>query len=118
MVRFVGLFALAGLLIAVAFSAISPIVENYLMVYALPIGMILFRAQLVLWPSSLMGLAVSQYEHVDVTVLTILGISIVANAVLYSIVGGLIWLGIHKARWILYVTVGLIAVGWLKLLTL
>jgi len=71
---------------------------------------------LLFWPSSFFLMATE--NQTTTTVLQIMAASIAVNILLYSLIGLLMWYGINKQRWVLYATVGVIAIGWYKLLKL
>lgn len=69
---------------------------------------------LLLWPSSI--LLLGDPNETSVVVLPI--VSTIANAVLYGIIGALLWIGLKRSKAVLAVTVAAILAGWYGLLRL
>lgn len=110
MVKFLALFACAGLGIPLMFTLIWYINDYY------PFNRILRTIQIFLWPSSLAMMAAAGKEGVEYY--KMLGESISINILLYALIGVLVWLGVSKQQWILYLTAVFILLLWLRLLTL
>jgi len=64
---------------------------------------------LFLWPSSLFMMGTAGTPGIN---FEILSISIAVNIVLYTILGFLVWLGLNKQRWVLYLVLSLILFWW------
>ena len=69
------------------------------------------RVVLALWPSSLLLMADPEERSVAIPAL-----SIAINALLYGIVGWLIWFGLNRNRLVLAGVVAALIVGWYLLL--
>jgi hypothetical protein len=108
---FIVLFSLVGLVVPALFTALSQLLTG---IYRPDSHVWRFDiVQLLLWPSSIFMLATAGHEGIDYEMLAI---SIVANVALYALLGFLVWWGVYKQRWVLYVVAGVIALGWYKLL--
>src|SRR3972149_7906440 len=106
MIRYISLFALAGLITPILLllsNAFYPIAINYK----------LFVVTILMWPSSILMLA--SVWGIDYWILSL---SIVVNILLYAFIGLLVWWGLNRERWTLYVVVVLIALMWWILLRL
>jgi hypothetical protein len=114
MVKLVALFSLIGLVIPILLTLIWKLLEQYQHTY-LSVGKVLEIVQLLVWPSSIFMMATAGHRGIDYGMLAI---SIAVNIVFYSLIGFLIWGGIHKQRWMLYFAIGLLVLIWYKLLTL
>jgi len=113
-IQFIALFSLAGFAIPCLFTAIWILLGKSRDLY-ISIGGKLEILQLLTWPSSLFMIATAGHEGIDYQMLAI---AIVANVLLYALIGFLLWWGINRQRWLLYAVIGTILVGWYKLLTL
>ena len=108
--RFLALFAGAGLGIPLIFTFIWYMRDYH------TFDNVSITIQLFLWPSSLVMMATAGKEGVEFY--QFLATSIAINILLYALIGLLVWWGMNKQRWILYLTVVLILLLWLRLLTL
>jgi len=111
---FVKIFAMFGLSVPIILTLIWPILERSNYWYG-TLGNALATLQLLIWPSSIFMIASAGYEGIDFKMLSI---SIAVNIVLYSIIGFIVWLGLKKHHWLLYVLVVLILLSWYILLRL
>lgn len=107
--RFLAVFSCAGLGIPIIFTLIWYINDYH------TFDKISITIQLFLWPSSLVMMAAAGKEGIDFY--KMLATSIAINILLYALVGLLVWLGVSKQRWILYLTAVFILLLWLRLLT-
>jgi hypothetical protein len=115
MVKLIGLFAAVGLIIPIVFTAFWKLLENYKSLYV-SIGNKALIIQLLVWPSVSWMWAVEAVGLEGDEYYTVLLLSIAANTMLYAVIGFLVWWGMHRHRWILYVLIGLIIIGWYTLL--
>ncbi|CAH1385770.1 hypothetical protein [Candidatus Nitrotoga sp. M5] len=113
MMRFVGLFALAGMLIPIVLRGAWVLVDRYLG-SNLDIQVAIQKLTLVLWPSWLMGLAdVPNNQEIQLFL-----ILLAVNIILYAVLGVLIWLGL-KSHVSFYGIAGIMMVAlWWWVLTL
>ena len=114
MLKFVGICAVGGLLIPIVFSIAWAMLEKHSQLY-LSLGRVLEVIQLLLWPTSLMMMGTAREASTNITVLLI---SSIANALLYALIGTLIWYGIYKQPWALFLVFIVVAAGWYSLFTL
>lgn len=105
MIRFISLFALAGLVIP-GLLLLSNVFY--------PADFKLFILIILMWPSSIIMLGASDWGNNYLLLL----ISISINILLYAFIGLLVWWGLNRERWTLYVVVILIALMWWILLRL
>jgi len=112
--RFIGIFSLFGLSLPLIFTLIWAILEKTKYWYG-SLGNGLATLQFLIWPSSIFMMATAGHRGIDYGMLSI---SVAANIVLYSIIGLVVWLGIKRHRWLLYLLIMIIILGWYKLLTL
>lgn len=114
MKKFIGWFSLAGIIVPLLFTGIWVLLEKTPQTY-LSAGNKLEPLQLIVWPSSIFMMGTAGHEGIDYKMLAL---SVAVNVAFYALIGFLIWWGLNKQRWVLYVTAGAIAIGWYKLLTL
>lgn len=88
--KFTAIFAVAGLMVPVVFQAVWYFVDRSANLKA---GVIVQYAMLVLWPTSLMTLPTSPDPGFETHAFLI---SVIANVVIYAVLGALIWLGLRK----------------------
>jgi hypothetical protein len=113
MMRFISLFAVAGVLVPVVFQVVFWIVGNYPAIER-SIGYGLQKLMLMLWPSSFVMLAASQ----ESLYLGLLLMSIALNVVLYAAIGSAVWYGLNKHYVIIALLAAAIVIMWWKILTL
>lgn len=116
MIKFIGAFALAGFVIPCLLTIVWEIVEkipdlNIIM------GIILSPILMLLWPSSILVVVNDMSPDQEGINYGILAISIIANVILYSVIGFLVWWGWNRQKWILIVVGSAITIGWYKILS-
>lgn len=114
MVKFTALFSLVGLVIPVILTLFWKLLEQYRHAY-LAVGRVMEIVQLLIWPSSIFMIATAGSKDIDYGMLAL---SIITNIAFYAVIGFLIWWGLNKQRWVIYLAMGLIALIWYKLFTL
>ena len=113
--RFIGIFSLFALSLPLIFTLIWMILEKTKYWYG-SLGNGLATLQLLIWPSSIFIMATAGHHGIDYGMLSI---SVAANnIVLYSIIGFVVWLSLKQHRWLLYLLIMIIILGWYKLLAL
>lgn len=88
--QFTAIFAATGVLVPVVFRAMWYFLNQSANVKA---GLIMEKLMLVLWPTSLMTLPASPDPGFETKLFLI---SMIANVVVYGVLGLLIWLGLRK----------------------
>ena len=116
MMRFIGLFSIAGLFIPAFFLTLWWGLIKAKLAPHLWLALKIETIQILFWPSSFFLMA-TENQGAGAALQTEV-ISIIINVLLYALIGLLVWYGLKKQRWILYVTAGVVAIGWYKLLTL
>lgn len=111
MIKCILYFSCLGLVVPIIFSIVSLLYEN--MNRLLP--SLLYKIQLMIWPSSIFMMATAANKHIDFKMLIV---SIVVNVILYSLIGFFVWFGIYKQKWVLFVIGVLVLLAWYKILNL
>lgn len=117
MIKFIGAFSLAGFVISCLLTIVWKILVKIPDLYV-SIGMNLFPVYLLFWPSSILVMVDDlspDQKGIDYGILTI---SIIANVILYSVIGFLLWWGWNRQKWVLIVVGFAITMGWYKILRL
>lgn len=114
LLRFTGLFTLLGFVIPLVFRLIWWSFD-YFKISNLGIHGIVEKLMLMLWPTSLMTLPTSDVSGFEAKLLLI---SLVANMVVYFVLGGIIWLGLRKHIGFLVLAGLMMSIIWWRLLTL
>lgn len=114
MIRFVAVFSLVGACLSVVLAATWSVLENDPRSYS-SIASVLGDVTVLLWPSALIMMGFTGQEELS---LVALFLAILLNALVYAMVGALLWWGIYSHRWVLYALGAAIALGWYGLLTL
>ena len=105
-------YTIAGFVIPVLFTLFWNCYETAI---SFEQGLWIERLMLILWPSSFFMMGTAGHNGIEYEVLSV---SIVVNIVLYTVLGLLIWFGLNKQKWILYIVFILVTLGWYKLLRL
>lgn len=114
--RFVGLFSLAGVGTPIFFLGFwwglnkIGVEPHFFLTFKLE------TIQTLIWPSSFFLMA-TEGQTLQATIQVIL-LSVAVNVLLYTLIGALIWYGINKRLWVLFILAGLVALGWYELLSL
>lgn len=106
-VRFTAIFAAIGLLVPLLFRGAWYFLNQST---NLNVHIVVERLMLLLWPTSLMTLPASPDPSFETKLFLF---SLVANVIVYSIIGALVWLGLR--RHVVFFTVAglpLIAIWW------
>jgi hypothetical protein len=111
--QFAILFGTVGIAIPIVFSALWAFLEKNLSLYR-TVESVLSHLQLLVWPTSIVMLGAAGGDRFW----ALLVISAVANAILYAVVGSLIWVGLEKQRWVLFLVLAGVILGWIVLLNL
>jgi len=114
MIRFVVVFSLIGACLSIVFAATWSVLERHPGSYS-SIATAFADVTVLLWPSSLMMLG---FAGKDALPLMPLILAVLLNALLYALLGALLWWGTHRHRWVLYALGVAIALAWYRLLTL
>ena len=112
--QFTGLFALFGIGIPLIFHGIWAVL-NYLQSNNLEAQLVLQGLMLMLWPSSLMTLPVSDSPGFEAKLFLV---ALITNVVLYMILSAIIWLGIKKHFAFLIIAASVIIFVWWRVLSL
>ena len=112
MLKFILLFSSVGAFIPIILSSIWPLLEKYPSIYRM-LGLGLLRFQVLVWPSSIFMIGTAGNKGIPIQMLSL---SIIANILLYALIGFLAWFGLHKQRWVLFALALSIIVGWYRLL--
>lgn len=112
MIKYVSGFAFAGFAIPVLLNIFWSYYELYISFEA---SLWIEKFVLISWPSSILMIGTAGHKGINYEILSI---SIIVNVVLYAIIGLLIWIGLNKQRWVLYLIFVLIALIWCRLLTI
>lgn len=114
MIRFLAIGTSAGLVVPLLFALASWVLERIPSLYG-PIGDILYPIQLLLWPSSVLLMGTAGDEGIS---LGPLSIAIAINVLLYAVLAIVIWWGLTRQRWILFVVAAVMLAVWYRLFTL
>ena len=82
-------------------------------IFAIAIGGYIDEVQLALWPTSIWLIAAAAGGRLS---LELHALSVLANALLYSVLGFLLWVGFTKSTWLLFAIGILILVAWATML--
>lgn len=105
--KFVFSFSFAGFVVPVTLYFLTKLADNNKLV---EVGYWLFKIELLIFPSSIFMMdSTDQTEFENFITTTTM------NIILYSLLGLLIWYGIYKQRWVLFLAGFLVVVIWLKL---
>lgn len=105
--KFVALFAVTGVVVPLTLLIISQIVGSTGRYDA---AWEILKVMLVLWPAGIMLMAVENNEFFSIAVFIGLIFAFSTNALFYSIIGSAVWYGLHRRRWVLYVTLAFFAI--------
>ncbi len=105
--RFTAIFAAAGLVIPLLFRGAWYFLNQST---NLNVHVVVEKLMLLLWPTSLMTLPTSPEPSFETKLFLI---SLVANVIVYSVIGALVWLGMRK-HVVFFAIAGLplIAIWW------
>jgi len=111
--RFVLCFAAAGVIIPFTLFLLLQLV------IALPFSIswdIFFITLLMMfWPGSFALMALHNEPWYSLIGLLLFAIHLPINALMYSIIGASTWYGLHRRRWILYLTIAVVGYGMYRL---
>ena len=113
-IKWIGVFSFVGAVLPFLFTAAWSILDRYSAINAW-LGGKLELLQLLVWPSSIFMMATAATPGVDWTMLML---AVVVNVVLYAAIGGVVWWGIYRQRWVLFPLGALVLLGWYRLLNL
>jgi hypothetical protein len=114
MIKFALYFALAGFFIPFIFTILWIFLENYSKIYN-SIGEKLELIQLLLWPPSIFMMATANHEIIDFNMMLI---STIANTIIYTGLGLLLWWGLNRNKFFLLVPCAALLFGWYLLFKL
>ena len=79
-----------------------------------PVGLLtaLDYATLMLWPTTLLLVPVEEPGAPDLSSWGFLAVAVLANVTVYAGLAGLVWAGLAKARWILFIPALIVAGVW------
>jgi hypothetical protein len=117
MIRFEVYSIVVGLVVPFIFIAIHIVLEKYQFSVS-GFADFVHGLQLLLWPSSIFLMATAGHKWYDRFVVEIFVLSLVANVIVYAVFGGLLWWGLYRQRWALFLILGVIIWGWYKLMSL
>ena len=115
MIKFIGVFSLAGFVIPCLLTIVLKIVEKTPDLN-ITIGIILIPLYMLFWPSHILMVVNDLSPDQEDISYGILTISIIANVILYAVIGFLVWWGWNRQKWVLIVVGSAITMGWYKIL--
>ena len=117
MIKFIGAFSLAGFVIPCLLTIAWKILVKTPDLYV-SISTMLFPLQMLFWPSSILMVVDDLSPDQKGISYGVLTISIIANVILYSVIGFLLWWGWNRQKWVLILVGSAITMGWYKILRL
>ena len=90
--------------------------SRWLELQSVVLHLLLERATVGLWPSSLMLMGAGSIIEPDTAI--ILAISVAANAILYCVIAYGVWLGVNKSRVAFLVVAVLVILIWMRLFSI
>jgi hypothetical protein len=81
---------------------------------AAPVGVLtaLDYTTLMLWPTTLLLVPFEEPGTPDLSSWGFLAVAVLANVTVYAALAGLVWVGLAKARWVLFIPALIVAGVW------